>query len=150
MGKRDDELDKLRAANMQLRRRLEQSETSTGTPELDELNRVYTMAVWLADPLTATRLDATRSMSQDFLAASGRTTREGQSTAQARHNVTRLKADIRHLAKRWRDTLDGTVKPRKDDQPRCWVRTSEHRRGLRLPYGSKVCPVCLAELKNDE
>ena len=142
-------LDRLRAENRILKSRLEIAETSTGTPEIDQLTAIYRLAVWYADPTRSSQLDITRSPSRDPLADSGLTTAEGAATYRDGRRLKRLQDDITQLANQWRDRLLGITKPPRDDRPRCWVRTDKHRRGLTLPHGSTICSVCHTELEED-
>jgi len=141
---------RLTTENRTLKQQLAIAQTTTGTPEIDTLIVIYKQATWLSDPLHATQLDTTRSPTYDYLTDTAHTTREGATTYRDRRYLDQLKADITELTNRWRNKLDRTTRPPKDDRPRCWIRTDKHRRGLTLPYGSTICSVCLTELKDDE
>ena len=150
MGKPDPTIRRLRDENRILKHRLEVAETSTGTPEIDQLILVYRRAVWLADPTSASRLNSTRSTFGEYLSASCMTTAEGAATYPASRRLEAFRRELRHLATQWKDKIEGNTKRPGDERPRCWVRTKKHTRGLRLPYGSVICSVCQSALPTEE
>ena len=115
------------------------------TPNLKRLHRIVATAVFNADPTRARNYQGTHTRTQDWLSGDATTTTEGTSTQQARARVAWLNRQIGDF----NNQLTG-VRQRPDGQPRCWVRTTEHPRGLRLPAGSKICPVCLTTTQKEK
>ena len=134
-------LDRLRAENRILKSRLEIAETSTGTPEIDQLTAIYRLAVWYADPTRSSQLDITRSPSRDPLSDSGLTTAEGAATYRDGRNLRQLQRDITHLTRRWQERLTRIDKPRSDDRPRCRHRACRLY-GRRQDHDSEYCKKC--------
>jgi len=74
---------------------------------------------------------------------------EGAATRRHRSLLTRYKRRLGRLMQDLEfeiDNPDGGYSATADPQPRCWNSDAEHRRGLRLPRGSKMCPVCTEPL----